>query len=91
MAFLLLLETLYTFSEKQVVIEFNALSIYLSKLDIELQHFRESSQEERLETLDASLAANIIQSRLKNVEGEINDLEDMRGNVEAKERKGWCL
>ena len=69
LAFLLLLETLYTFTTKQELSEFNGMSIYLHKLDLELQEFKKSGHREdkRLETLDASLAANIIQSRLKNI------------------------
>ena len=69
------------------------MSIYLHKLDLELQEFKKSGREEnqRLETLDASLAANIIQSRLKNIQIEISDLEEMRESQEAKERKNWCM
>lgn len=69
------------------------MSIYLHKLDLELQEFKKSGhrEDERLETLDASLAANIIQSRLKNIQGEISDLEEMRESHEAKERRRWCI
>ena len=69
------------------------MSIYLHKLDLELQESKRSGrgQNERLETLDASLAANIIQSRLEKISTEISDLEEIKGNQEAKERKEWCL
>jgi len=38
------------------------------------------NKDERLETLDASLAANIIQARLKTIDAEINDLDDIHGS-----------
>ena len=56
LAFLLLLETLFTFTTLQELSEYTGLHIYLHKLDLELQEH----DDERLETLDASLAANII-------------------------------
>lgn len=79
---MLLLETLFTFNTKQELSEFNGLAIFLHKLDIEIQTFEASghTKDERLETLDASLAANIIQARLKTIENEINDLDDMHGS-----------
>ena len=82
MGFLLLLETLFTFNTKQDLSEFNGLAIFLHKLDIEIQTFESlgHSKDERLETLDASLAANIIQARLKTIDGEINDLDDIHGS-----------
>lgn len=43
-----------------------------------------------METLDASLAANIIQARLKTIDGEISDLDLMEGSDEAKDRKHMC-
>lgn len=91
LAFLLLLETLYTFTTVEELSEYNGFSIYLHKLDIEYQEFKRSgrNQHERLETLDASLAANIIQSRLKNVQSEIDDLRDIKAQ-EAKQRRAWC-
>ena len=68
--------------------EFTPLASFLLKLDFELKNHAEN---ERLETLDASLAANIVVARLKNLEGEIKDLDEMSGTEEAKERKSWCL
>lgn len=47
------------------VSEFNTLASFLHKLDIELaRHIDTDAQVPRLETLDASLAANIIVARL---------------------------
>ena len=92
LAFLLQLETLFTLTTTQELNEFNGMSTFLYKLDHELQEHQKSGRkdEERLETLDASLAANIIQSRLENVQTEINDLGELRANLEAKERKEKC-
>ena len=66
---MLLLETLFTFTQKNELSEFTNFNAYLHKLDLEKQTFEQSvhKEYERLETLDASLAANIIQARLKNI------------------------
>lgn len=93
LAFLLLLEALYNLGSEQEVSEFNRLAYYLHKRDTELQDFETSGhgEDERLETLDASLAANIIQARLDNINGEINDLTGIRGgDEEADSRLNWC-
>ena len=68
---------------------FNTLAIFLHKLDIELARHMDTDDEiPRLETLDASLAANIVVARLKNLEGEITDLELIGSSAaeEANER-----
>ena len=77
----------------QDVSTFNTLAIFLHKLDIELaRHAETEADVPRLETLDASLAANIVVARLKNLEAEIADLEEL-GNAaaeETNERHSWC-
>ena len=77
----------------QDVSTFNTLAIFLHKLDIELaRHAEAEADVPRLETLDASLAANIVVARLKNLEAEIADLEEL-GNAaaeETNERHSWC-
>ena len=68
---------------------FNTLAIFLHKLDIELARHMDTDDEiPRLETLDASLAANIVVARLKNLEAEITDLELIGSSAaeEANER-----
>ena len=96
LAFLLLFETLFTYTTKHELSEYTNFNAFLHKLDLEIQSFENSvhrKENERLETLDASLAANIIQARLKHIQGELDDLDEIRGSdlmQEAKERKTWC-
>ena len=83
------LETLFTMMTSNDVSTFNTLAIFLHKLDIELARHMDTDDEiPRLETLDASLAANIVVARLKNLEGEITDLELIGSSAaeEANER-----
>lgn len=83
------LETLFTMMTSNDVSTFNTLAIFLHKLDIELARHMDTDDEiPRLETLDASLAANIVVARLKNLEAEITDLELIGSSAaeEANER-----
>lgn len=83
---------MFTLDSKTEVSEFDRLAIFLHKLDIENQDYAAIgvSRDKSFQTLDASLAANIIQARLKTIEGEINDLDEMHGSEEAKDRKHMC-
>lgn len=49
------------------------------------------AEDQRLETLDASLAANIIQARLDNLESEIRELDGIKSSSEEADlRYNWC-
>ena len=49
------------------------------------------AEDQRLETLDASLAANIIQVRLDNLESELKELDGIKSSSEeALSRINWC-
>ena len=87
---MLLFNTLQAKATAQELMQFDELSLFLSKLDIELTSHQAVSND-RLETIDASLAANIVHANLKNLEAEIKDLEENRAAEVSPQRKEWCI
>ena len=87
---MLLFNTLQAKSTAQELKQFEDLSTFLFKLDNELISHQTVSND-RLETIDASLAANIVLANLKNLEAEIKDLEENRAAEVSPERKDWCI
>lgn len=92
LAFMLHLETLFTMVTTIELSEFNTLSVFLHKLDLEFADHLDSDDQPRLDTLDASLAANIVVARLKNVEAEIADLNLIATSADESvpDRLLWC-
>ena len=87
---MLLFNTLQAKATAQELKQFEDLSTFLFKLDTELISHQTVSND-RLETIDASLAANIVLANLKNLEAEIKDLEENRAVEVSPERKEWCI